>query len=343
MKRAGKHLNKGKDSLETYFPPTSELMLSAYTAARKEFAAKRKGKAIEKKKALYALKSKTFADVLTNKIRAMSKQFPDIDNLNPFYLDLLCLLVDVGNLKSRLSMLNLSADVIRKIRLGGISRQYAAKNERALRQAQIEMEGRIGSVMKKLEKPIIELKEYSKKMREMPSIDFEAKTVVFAGSPNVGKSTLLKRITNANPEIAPYQFTTKAINSGFYEWNYERIQVLDTPGLLEREEHNNIEKKALAALNHLAHVIVFVVDPTETCGTKISGQLRLLEKISDEFSGKKLIAVLNKADFATREQMEEAAKGLGDLEKIEDGEGMNGAERLKASIAKSFKEMPGSK
>jgi nucleolar GTP-binding protein len=338
MKKSGKHLNKGKENFETYFPTTTELISSAYAAARKEFASKRRGKVLDRKKSLYALKSKVFAETLAKKINAMSKQFPEIDKLNPFYIDLLGLVVDVQGLKQKLSMLKTSSDIIRKIRLEGVSRQYAAKSEYELRKAQIEMEGRICSVVKRLEKTIIDLKIYSKKIIEMPLIDFDAKTIVLAGSPNVGKSTLLKRLTGAKPEIAPYQFTTKAINLGYYEHDYEKIQVLDTPGLLERENHNNIEKKAIVALNHLAQIIVFVADPTETCGTKIIGQLKLFEKISSEFCGRKFIVVLNKCDIATEKQIWVAKKGFGIVEIIEDGEGFNGIEKLKKAIGNAFNE-----
>jgi nucleolar GTP-binding protein len=338
MKKSGKHLNKGKENFETYFPTTTELISSAYAAARKQFASKRKGKALDKKKALYALKSKVFADTLAKKINEMSKQFPEIDKLNPFYIGLLGLIVDVQELKQKLSMLKSSSDIIRRIRLEGVSRQYAAKSEYELRKAQVEMEGRICSVVKRLEKTIIDLKIYSKKITEMPLIDFDAKTIVFAGNPNVGKSTLLKRLTGAKPEIAPYQFTTKAINLGSYEWNYEKIQILDTPGLLERENHNNIEKKALVALKHLAQIIVFVADPSETCGTKLIEQLKLFEKVSSEFSGRKFIVVLNKCDIATEKQISLAKKGFSGAEIIEDGEGFNGTEKLKKAIEKIFQK-----
>ena len=54
------------------------------------------------------------------------------------------------------------------------------------------------------------------------------------GFPNVGKSTLLSMVTNANPKIANYHFTTLAPNLGVVEGRYGDSFVLaDIPGLVE--------------------------------------------------------------------------------------------------------------
>ena len=54
------------------------------------------------------------------------------------------------------------------------------------------------------------------------------------GKPNAGKSTLLSRITRAQPEIANYPFTTKYPNLGLVQVGYDHQFVLaDIPGLIE--------------------------------------------------------------------------------------------------------------
>ena len=77
----------------------------------------------------------------------------------------------------------------------------------------------------------------------MPTVDFDAFTVVIAGFPNVGKSTVLRRLTGAKPKVAEYPFTTKGIQIGYLETKWNKIQVIDTPGLLDRpiDQMNNIE------------------------------------------------------------------------------------------------------
>jgi ribosome-interacting GTPase 1 len=56
-----------------------------------------------------------------------------------------------------------------------------------------------------------------------------AGTVVFLGGPNAGKSSLLRRLTNATPEVAPYPFTTREPIPGMMDWEDVRVQLIDLP------------------------------------------------------------------------------------------------------------------
>ena len=53
------------------------------------------------------------------------------------------------------------------------------------------------------------------------------------GLPNAGKSSLLASITNANPKIANYQFTTLNPNLGVASYDDKEITLADIPGLIE--------------------------------------------------------------------------------------------------------------
>ena len=80
--------------------------------------------------------------------------------------------------------------------------------------------------------------EYGEPGEEL-DVELELKTLAdvgLVGFPNAGKSTLISKITNAHPKIAPYPFTTLTPNVGIITYdddNFTRIRVADIPGLIE--------------------------------------------------------------------------------------------------------------
>jgi nucleolar GTP-binding protein len=106
-------------------------------------------------------------------------------------------------------------------------------------------------------------------------------------------------VSTARPEIAAYPFTTKGLAVGHFEKNKIRYQIIDTPGLLDRplEERNEIELQAISALRHVGKVMLFIIDPSETCGYTLEKQMHLLEEIKKEF-GIPMIVAANKTDIS---------------------------------------------
>ncbi|MEF8873459.1 MAG: GTPase, partial [Candidatus Thermoplasmatota archaeon] len=124
-----------------------------------------------------------------------------------------------------------------------------------------------------------------------------------AGYPNVGKSELVSEISSGKPKIATYPFTTKEVGIGHFYLGYQKCQLLDTPGMLDRprEERNEIEMQAVKALESLADVIIFLYDPTETCGYPVKKQEKLCQEIKEDMSEIDLIEVENKMDIEESE------------------------------------------
>lgn len=56
-----------------------------------------------------------------------------------------------------------------------------------------------------------------------------AAQVVMIGPPNSGKSSILHALTNANPEIGDYPFTTRVMKPGMVHFEDIQIQLIDTP------------------------------------------------------------------------------------------------------------------
>ncbi|MGL6074625.1 MAG: GTPase [Fimbriiglobus sp.] len=75
--------------------------------------------------------------------------------------------------------------------------------------------------------------------------------VVFLGPPNAGKSTLLSKLTNATPAIAPYPFTTREPVPGMMAFENVKVQLIDLPPITsDHYEHfiTDLTRSAKAAV-----------------------------------------------------------------------------------------------
>lgn len=86
-----------------------------------------------------------------------------------------------------------------------------------------------------------------------------ASQVVLIGLPNSGKSTLLKAITNANPIIAPYEFTTIEPEIGIMDYRGAKIQVVEIPALIEGSINGKARGKEKLGIIRNADFIIFTL------------------------------------------------------------------------------------
>jgi nucleolar GTP-binding protein len=202
-----------------------------------------------------------------------------------------------------------------------------------MRRIRKEYFGRAIGVVKQNKKGITLLHNAGQLLRKLP--DFESvPTVIIAGLPNVGKTSLLKAITGSEPEVAIYPFTTRGLMLGYTELGHKRMQFIDTPGLLDRPlaKRNPIERQAIVALRLLADLIIYVWDPSETAGYTLEQQASQLQEIRKSFK-RPVIEVANKSDIVGSRPAPEGVLAVSSTEGT-------GIEQLKVLINGKLKAEP---
>lgn len=118
------------------------------------------------------------------------------------------------------------------------------------------------------------------------------------GFPNVGKSTLLKCLTQADVKIAPYPFTTITPNLGVLEWDESTVTLADIPGIV-KDAHKG-RGMGLSFLRHIERTLglIFVIDASSS--DPYDDYQVLLEELrmyNPQILQKPKIIVLNKIDL----------------------------------------------
>ncbi|MFH1013762.1 MAG: GTPase [Thermoplasmatota archaeon] len=260
--------------------------------------------AFYKKKKTVIARTESFATTLIETLEAYVRSFPSIDNLPMFYQELIHIEIDTDTLKHSLGAISWAQQTSQEIFNLQIKQLKRTGQISSLLEKQKEIYGRLSSIVKQVDKHLRVLSKARAIFQTFPDIQ-DIPTIVIAGYPNVGKSSLLKQLSKSKPVIAQYPFTTKEIYVGHLQrkkgFLIEQFQLIDTPGLLDRpmEKRNHIELLAIAALQHLAEVIVFLFDSTETCGYSLQDQQHLFEQIKKLFSAVPFVLVENKQDINT--------------------------------------------
>ncbi len=185
---------------------------------------------------------------------------------------------------------------------------------------------------------------------ETKQVILELKTIAdvgLLGFPNVGKSTLLSKITRARPKIANYHFTTLSPNLGIVDYYDKNFTIADIPGLIE-----GASEGAGLGIDFLRHIertrmLVHIVDISGAEGrdpfedyTKINLELK---KYSKQVAKLKQIIVANKIDYyGADEKLKEFKEKIGKGKKVIPisaitGEGLD---KLISELYKALEKLP---
>ncbi|MBN3273114.1 NOG1 protein, partial [Polyodon spathula] len=249
--------------------------------------------------------------------------FPKLDDIHPFYADLMNVLYDKDHYKLALGQINIAKNLINNVAKDYVRLMKYGDSLYRCKQLKRAALGRMCTIVKRQKQSLEYLEQVRQHLSRLPTIDPNTRTLLLCGYPNVGKSSFINKVTRADVEVQPYAFTTKSLFVGHMDYKYLRWQVVDTPGILDHplEERNTIEMQAITALAHLRSAILYVMDVSEQCGHALEQQLELFHSIRPLFANKAslfwkpLIVVANKCDVKKiGELSEEDQKIFADFE-----------------------------
>jgi len=166
--------------------------------------------------------------------------------------------------------------------------------------------GRLLSLYKRINRKLLLFNDYIREISKMPDIRGEY-VIVIAGLPQVGKSTLLSKLTSAKPVIGTYPFTTKKLIAGHINVEpFGKIVLVDSPGILDTpiEEKNLIEYKAILAIKFLADHVLYLFTMYNGFYYSLMEQVNVYNYVKRIVGNKPITVVLSKVDLMNEEQMQ---------------------------------------
>ena len=255
---------------------------------------------INKRKDLELQKIRFLNDRLNDSLKKIIKSFPNLSKTQEIYLNLINTSdVNVAEIKDALARLLWIVNTIDEFTQTTESKLKKTKTQATIGFLMKKYLGKVNSLFYKNKTFFRRLDEARKFINKLPTFE-DLHTIAIAGFPNVGKSTLMKKMTGSNVEIQDYPFTTKGLMFGYIkENNIKYIQFIDTPGLLGRDKNNGIEQRAEVIITKYAASIIFVIDFTESCGYSVESQMKLLKKTQEVQPN--IVIYLSKTDIYNEE------------------------------------------
>jgi nucleolar GTP-binding protein len=272
-----------------YVPEADDLIDKAYRAGSKEA---KKARAMGKKKEAKVLtgeirRVERVSAIIEGELNAVVKYYPRYEELSEFHQHLLDLRVKKDRYKKSLGAVKWCADRISSLKNKTLRKLKTSKDVNHSR----EFLGRASSFVKRISGELNYLIMVKENLQSFPVLKDEP-TLVVAGVPNAGKSTFMRTLTGSKVKVASYPFTTTDIMVSYKKHRYTQYQIIDSPGILDRpmEDRNKTELQAVLAIQYLADVVLFIIDPQQD----LKPQLALMDEIMQNLNLKVVTAVNDK-------------------------------------------------
>lgn len=291
-------------------PATSFIDIMLSRTQRKTPTVVHKHYKISRIRAFYMRKVKYTQQNFHDRLSQIIQDFPKLDDIHPFYADLINVLFEKDHYKLALGQLNMARHLIDNVAKEYVRLLKYGDSLYRCKQLKKAALGRMATIIKRQKDNLAYLETVRQHLSRLPTIDPYTRTIILTGFPNVGKSSFMNKITRAEVEVQPYAFTTKSLFVGHTDYKYLRWQVIDTPGILDHplEDRNVIEMQAITALAHLRACVLYVMDISEQCGHTLEEQVHLYESIKPLFANKPLMIVVNKVDIIKLDELDDSRR-----------------------------------
>ena len=241
----------------------------------------------------------TAADIIATEFQELVAAWPSLDQSPLFDVAMIDACVGCDEYRKNLATLQWASKQVLNIASQNAKKIIRTGRTDLMHEARREAYGRISSIMRQVGPSLTWLSEARETLKRLPKVDPVSPCIVVCGAPNVGKSAFISALSTGKMEVNHYPFTTKQIHVGHFTHRRLQYQMVDTPGLLDRpmEERNHIEMQAIAALEHIGSLVLFLVDESESCGTSYEEQMNLLEEVQRLLPDTELMLVSSKADL----------------------------------------------
>lgn len=236
---------------------------------------------ISRIRAFYTRKITYSCKEFTDRLEIITTQFPRLENIHPFYSNLLNILYDRDHYKMALGHVSSTRGAIERIAKEYVRLVKYAESLYRAKQLKRAALGKMATMAKKLGKSMEYLEEVRQNLSRLPTIDPSTRSLMLCGYPNVGKSSFINKVSRAQVDVQSYAFTTKNLYVGHFDYNYQKWQVIDTPGILDHpiEERNTIEMQTITALAHIQSTVLFFMDISTASGYTIEEQIGLCKSL----------------------------------------------------------------